>query len=207
MEALIMKNENIYYYSIAKGELREKAIDLHHKRYQELGFYTRNQIDPYEQLSEYFIAHSSQNNEVVGVSRLIHTKMNDLPTIQNFNIYDLEKIRLQQLDKSCYAEISAFTKMQNHDVGMGLIKLIFQHSFYQGLTHLVCCVDERVYNYLHRMFKFPFKVIGEAKVYLGSNTIPCVLDLSDGLATVKERRPQLYEYLLDYETITAEVSL
>ncbi len=109
---------------------------------------------------------------------------------------------------SCYAEFSAFTKLQNHDVGMGLIKILIHYSGEKGISHWVCCLDQRVYNYMHRMFKFPFRVIGDSKVYLGSTSIPCMLNISECLSTLKELRPKLYDYLVDYEVaqLKAEVS-
>lgn len=194
-----------YKYSLAKGELRVKAIELHHKRYEEVGYFSKNETDHYEKYAEYFVVQTENLDEVVGITRLIYTKLEELPTMKNFQIYDIERARMQQLDKSRYAEISAFTKMQQHDVGLGLIRMMFQYSFSHGLTHLVCCVDERVYRYMVRAFNFPYKVIGEPKVYLGSTTIPCVINLAEGIASLKESRPKLYEYLVDYEASIIEV--
>lgn len=207
-----MKSENNYSYSLAKGNLREEAIRLHHQRYMEVGFFSQNEMDPYEGVSEYFVAQTEDLDSVVGVTRLIFDKIDELPTITNFKIYDIERARLNQLTKGQFAEFSAFTKMQNHDVGMGLIKSVLEYSSNQNMTHWVCCLDQRVYNYIHRMFKFPFRVVGESKVYLGSTTIPCSLNLSECLSTLKELRPALYDYLVDFEvestsTFSAEVSL
>jgi N-acyl-L-homoserine lactone synthetase len=129
---------------------------------------------------------------------LIFEKIDELPTMKNFKIYDIERARMNQLDKNCFAEFSAFTKLQNHDVGMGLIKSVLEYSFQHNLTHWVCCLDQRVYNYMHRMFKFPFRVVGETQVYLGSTTIPCILNLAECLSTLKELRPALYDYLVDF---------
>lgn len=197
-------NTVIYHYSVAKEALRHKAIQLHHARYQEVGFFKKNEYDPYEKKSEYFIARNE--HDVVGVTRLIFSDLNDLPTLKNFHIYDIERSRIQQLDPEKYAEISAFTKKQQHDVGMGLIKTALQYSIERGITHWICCLDQRVYNYMHRMFKFPFKVIGDAKVYLGSTSIPCVLHLSDCLSTLKQQRPELCDYLCDFVPAPLEVS-
>jgi N-acyl-L-homoserine lactone synthetase len=202
-----MKSQLNYAYDVAQGRLREKAIKLHHQRYEEVGFFNKNELDPYEANSEYFVAQTEIFDQVVGVTRLIMDKYYELPTIKYFNIYDIERARIKLIDTARIAEISAFTKMQAHDVGLGLIKSVIAYSYQHGLTHWVCCIDERVYNYMLRMFKFPFKVIGESKVYLGSISIPCLLDIEQCLSTLKELRPALYDYFVAFELPQVEVSL
>lgn len=199
-----MKTETNYVYNLAKGSLREEAVQLHHQRYEEVGFFNKNEVDPYEEISEYFVAQAHMINQVVGVTRLILDKPQELPTMKLFNIYDIERARMKLIDPSKIAEISAFTKMQAHDVGLGLIKSVIVYSYEHGLSHWVCCIDERVYNYMLRMFKFPFKVIGESKVYLGSISIPCILDIRECLTTLKELRPSLYDYFVSFDLPDSE---
>ncbi len=191
-----MGNGMDYVYSVAQGKLKEKAIQLHFQRYLEVGFFKKGETDPYETSSLYFTVQPDDSKEVVGVTRLIFNKLEDLPTIKNFNIYDIEKARIDQLDKSRYAELSAFTKMPAHDVGLGLIRIALQYSLEIGMSLWVCCVDERVYNYMNRIFKDPFRIIGEPQVYLGSMTIPCVMNLEEILINLKSVRLPMYEYLM-----------
>ncbi|MHA6482422.1 N-acyl amino acid synthase FeeM domain-containing protein [Paenibacillus sp. strain BS8-2] len=200
-----MKNDSSYSFRVAQGELRKQAITLHVERYLEVGFFRNEEVDPYQDNAVYFTAASKETDDVVGVTRLIFEKLEKLPTVANFNIYDLEKARLQALDSHRYAELSAFTKLPAHDVALGLIKTVFQYSEQVGITHWICCVDERVYNYMNRVFRFPFRMIGEPKVYLGSNSIPCVLILSDILETIKAERAPLYEYFIERQTRYLEV--
>ncbi|SDW20803.1 hypothetical protein [Paenibacillus sp. CF384] len=200
-----MKTSTQYFYSVARGKQREKAIKLHVERYVEVGFFKKNEKDPYQANSTYFTSQSVETEEVVGVTRLIFEKLDELPTLQNFRIFDIERIKLQQLEVIRYAELSAFTKLPAHDVALGLLKTALQYSLQIGITHWVCCVDERVYNYMNRIFKFPFRLIGDSRVYLGSTTIPCVLVLDDVLNTVREARPALYDYLVEQETRYLEV--
>lgn len=194
-----------YFFHEASGALRDKAIELHHQRYQEVGFFRKDEEDPYEANSTYFVAESSIDQRIVGVTRLIFEKLEELPTMKYFSVYDLEKAKLLQLDNNRYAEISAFTKLPQHDVGMSLIRTVLQYSQAVGVTHWICCIDERVYNYMHRMFKFPFKVIGSPKIYLGSTSIPCLLNLAECLSTLKIHRPTLYHYLTEQAYQTLEV--
>ncbi|CQR47424.1 hypothetical protein BN1058_01736 [Paraliobacillus sp. PM-2] len=188
-----------YCFGSAEGVLRKDAIALHHQRYQEVGFFKRNEQDPYEGCSTYFVAQTTDLKQIVGVTRLVFLNVNELPTIKHFDIFDIEMLKLSRMDDNKYAEISAFTKMPKHDVGLGLIKTVLKYSFNKDITHWVCCIDERVYNYMHRMFKFPFEVIGEPNVYLGSKTIPCLLNLAECLAILKEKRRVLYDYFVENE--------
>jgi N-acyl-L-homoserine lactone synthetase len=194
-----------YNYHEACGIERERAIRLHHQRYQEVGFFRKDEKDPYEPNSNYFVAESMMDNTIVGVTRLIFEKLEELPTMKYFSLYDLEKAKLMQLDRNQYAEISAFTKLPQHDVGIGLIRTVLQYSRHTGISHWICCIDERVYNYMHRMFKFPFKVVGAPKLYLGSTSIPCVLNLTECLNTLEVYRPILYNYLSENSYKTNEV--
>lgn len=201
-----MKTDHLYTYSIARGKLREQAIRLHIERYTEVGFFKREELDPHQDSSVYFAAQAVDGDAVVGVTRVIPGKLDQLPTLANFTIYDLERAKLAQLDPQRYVELSAFTKMPAHDVALGLIKTVFQYSEQVGITHWICCVDERVFNYMNRVFKFPFKVIGEPKVYMGSVSIPSVLVLDEILATIKVERAPLYNYFIERQSRYLEVA-
>lgn len=193
------------FFEAVSGKMREQAVQLHHQRYQEVGFFSPNELDPYEPYSQYFVAQSIEEGRTVGVTRLILNKLEELPTMKYFSIYDIEKVKLQQLERHRYAEISAFTKMPQHDVALGLIRSVLHYSIENGLTHWICCLDERVYNYMHRMFRFPFRIVGTPTVYLGSKSIPCVLNLAECLSSLAEHRPNLFEYITKWKTTSQEV--
>jgi len=201
-----METSKTYHFGIAANHIRENAIALHRKRYSEVGFLKKDEQDPYEKDSLYFVAQDNTSNEIVGVTRLIFKELTDLPTFEHFSIYDIDLIRLQKLDKHRFAEVSAFTKMPQHEVGMEIIQTVFQYSLQQGITHWICCIDERVYKYLNRVFGSVFKVIGEPKVYLGSVTIPCVLDIPSSTPIFKQTRPKLYDFLFKDKKQIMEVS-
>ncbi|GEK91653.1 N-acyl amino acid synthase FeeM domain-containing protein [Alkalibacterium kapii] len=200
-----MENEKDYQFKKVSGIESTRAVALHHERYQEVGFLKKDDKDPYIDHSTYFVVETVEKKEVVGVTRLIFMPLDELPTMKHFNIFEIEKLKLAGLKKNKYAEISAFTKMPKHDVGLGLIRTVLNYSLHKGLTHWVCCIDERVYRYMHRIFKFPFEIIGEPNVYLGSKTIPCVLNLSECLSILKEKRRTLYDYLIQDEEKIMEV--
>lgn len=189
------KNDSLYSYQLASNELRDKAIELHLTRYIDVGFLKKGEQDPYQEESVYFAAVCKADNAVVGVNRLIFRPMDELPAMREFAIYDIEKLKLKQLDSHRYAEMSALTKLPNHDCTLGMLRTTLQYSLERKMTHLFCSLDERVHKFMIRMFHFPFHQIGEPKVYLGSNTIPCILDLVELAQVLKESKRKLYEYL------------
>lgn len=189
------KNIDNYSYFIAINQLREEAIQFHTERYIEVGFFRKDDVDPYQADSTYFVATSNEDQKVVGVSRLISKRMAELPTMKEFKIYDIEKAKLKKIENQKYAEMSALTKLPRHDCTLGILRTSLQYSLKINTNYWFCSLDERVHKYMCRMFKFPFKQIGEPQVYLGSKTIPCILDLIETRQVLKESKFRLYEYL------------
>ncbi|MFC0472447.1 hypothetical protein ACFFHM_18655 [Halalkalibacter kiskunsagensis] len=189
-------NKNSYVYSKANGLLKMEAKALHYKRYIELGFFHRNEIDNYDEESIYFIAQTNDQKKVVGVTRLIRKQLDQLPTIRNFIIYDAELELLKKVETACLVEVSAFTKVPRHNVGLGLIRTIMQYSLENQIEVWICCVDQRVFRYINRLFDYPFQIIGEPKIYLGSNSMPCMFPIKDGLQHIKEKKYQMYKFLM-----------
>jgi N-acyl-L-homoserine lactone synthetase len=186
-----------YEYGVAKGGIREKAILLHHQRYKEVGYFNSNEHDPYESQSVYFIAKIAHTDQVIGVIRLIFAELQKLPTVEYFQIYDLEKAKLSLLEPFSFAEISAFTKLPQHEVSMGLLREVYRYSIIHDIKQWICCMDEKVFHYMRRIFKFPFKEIGQPHVYLGSVTIPSSIDIQDCKQQVSKHKPKLYSYFTD----------
>lgn len=197
------KSVNQYTYHVARNELREQAIEFHLQRYMEVGFLKSGEKDTYQEDSIYFAAVYKEENKVVGVNRLILKPMDHLPTLKEFTIYELEREKLKQLEMYPYAEMSALTKAPNHDCTLGMLRMTLQYSLNNEIYYWFCSLDHRVHKYMKRMFNFPFIQIGKPKVYLGSNTIPCILDLKETAEVLKETRIKLHEYL--YSPIPKEV--
>ncbi|MBU9721958.1 MULTISPECIES: N-acyl amino acid synthase FeeM domain-containing protein [Bacillaceae] len=194
-----MKKSNFQYqyqFGIASNQVRKEAVALHRARYQDVGFLKDDEEDPYENDSVYFVAQEMTRNQVVGVTRLIFLPVEKLPTFTNFNIYNKDYTKLIMLEPGSYAEMSAFTKMKNHDVGVFLLASIYQYSYQHGITHWFANIDERVYRYLNRVFSEIFKEIGNRRVYMGSVSVPCVVDLENAMIQMKERRPKIHELFL-----------
>ena len=200
------KNVNDYNFHVASNQLLQKAIQLHYDRYVEVGFFQKGESDPYQDVSTYFAAVYTEDESVVGVSRLIFKPMDELPAMKEFEIYDIDRARLKQWDRDRvrYAEMSALTKLPGHECTLGVLRTALQYSLERGTYQWFCSLDERVHNYMKRMFGFPFRIIGEPRVYLGSKTIPCTLDLLETREVLKEKRYKLFDYL--YTSTPMEVT-
>lgn len=68
----------------------------------------------------------------------------------------------------------------------------YQRAKRSRMTGIVMAADRRLFRLLSRML--PFRQIGEAKFYEGSETIPAFLDLEEAKATLAEKNPQLLKF-------------
>ena len=103
--------------------------------------------------------------------------------------------------------MSAFTKLPKHEVGLHLIRTTLRYSYQNGITHWVACIDERVYRYLNRVFGSIFKGIGIPKEYLGSISVPCIVDIPLAMEQIKIQRPRLFRFLNEANDQIMEVSI
>lgn len=170
--------EDAYTYGVARDqETKTQAVELHRRRYAELGYLNDQSFDPYEEKSVYFAAVDKESQNVVGVNRLVFDELDELPTLKHFDIsHDLRR-RFRQLPSGSYAEMGAFTKDRGHSVTLGILKSAFRNSLNSGVRYWFCCLDSRVYRLLEKLLGVTFDVIGATKYYQGPETIPCYIDL------------------------------
>ena len=58
------------------------------------------------------------------------------------------------------------------------------------MTHLLCCIDERLFGTFQLFLGLPLRVIGKAQPFYGSTKIPCVTLVSECLAQLRRHAPQ-----------------
>ncbi|HYO53378.1 hypothetical protein [Archangium sp.] len=192
-----MKRDNASYRFIqAEGELRRRAVALHRQRYMEVGFMPRDFQDPYEKGSIYFVAQHLEHQQVVGVCRLVLQELRTLPTYTHFELFEHERRALDQLKPGTYTELGALTKLPHHpDVTPGLIATTLGHASAREMTHLLCCIDQQLFQSLRMFLDIPFQVIGKDRMFYGSIKIPCVVNISETLERLKARKPQAFQQL------------
>jgi hypothetical protein len=187
-----MQLDNASYRFIpAEAELRSQAIALHRQRYMDIGFMPRDFQDPYEERALYFVAWRTEQQQVIGVCRLLRQELRTLPTCAHFALFPHEREALEHLKPGTYTELGALAKLPDHpDVTPGLVAAALTHASAQRMTHLLCCIDQRLFHTLRTHLALPFRIIGEERLFHGSIKIPCALSISETLERLAASRPR-----------------
>lgn len=160
----------------------------------ELGWIDAQETTIPEEMDEYdamqttaFIAFDENGTEV-GTARVIHQGDIPLPIERHFNLYPEELIHARHGRIQVFAEASRFIVPKHdffkpHEVSIPLAHHVIEYCKGEGCSHLLCSMDYRFYRLL-RMKGFPFEQIGDIEFYMGSDTVPCILSLTDPSARV-----------------------
>ncbi|HYO69078.1 MAG TPA: hypothetical protein VEU33_23660 [Archangium sp.] len=197
-----MKRDTAAYRFIqAEGELRRSAIALHRQRYMEVGFMPPDFQDPCEKGSRYFVALHEANQQPIhqqpiGVCRLVLQELRTLPTYHHFELFEHERRGLELLTPGTYAELGALTKLLGHSgVTPGLLATALAHAATLGMSQVICCSDQRLFQSVRAHLGLTPRVIGRERLFYGSIKIPCVLDISETLGQLTAHTPQVLEQL------------
>lgn len=197
-----------YRFIQAEGELRTSAMALHRQRYLEVGFMPRDLQDPYEKDSRYFVAQHEGTQQVVGVCRLVLQELRTLPTYAHFELFEHERRGLEQWKPGTYAELGALTKRPPHTgVTPGLIATAMAHAASRGMSQVLCCIDQRLFQSVRTHLGIPLRVIGRERLFYGSLKIPCVVSSSGTLEVLRVRKPHVLPPLALQPTAREGVSL
>lgn len=165
------------------------ARRLQGRRYLDAGFVDRLRSDgtiddPYLRISDWFGVADAERSTVVGVSRLIRCTPFGLPALDEFDISATGMKMLDGIAPDQVAEVSALAVARGYgairggEVAKALYRAMYQYSLLEAkYTHWVAAIDVRVRRHLVRSHGFLFEEIGESRMYLGSETVPVLLDL------------------------------
>lgn len=165
------------------------ARRLQGRRYLDAGFVDRLRSDgtiedPYLRISDWFGVADAEGRTVVGVARLIRHTPFGLPAIDEFDISAAGTQMLESINAERIAEVSALAVARGYgairggEVAKALYRAMYQYSLLEAkYTHWVAAIDSRVKRHLVRSHGFLFEEIGESRMYLGSETVPVLLDL------------------------------
>lgn len=180
---------------------------LHAQRYLEAGFVDRLDEgglinDPWVTVSTYLGAFDA-TDRIVGVVRLIPSTVRGLPVTDDFELSDAGRRQLADVPQHALAEISALavrsgqTAARSGYVAGALYRAAVQHSVVVcGHTHWVAALDVRVKRHLIRRHGFLFEDLGPSRRYLGSETVPAVLDLLGQVRHFALTAPEQNKYFL-----------
>lgn len=192
----VKRDTAAYRFIQAEGELRRSAIRLHRQRYMEVGFMPPDFQDPYERDSRYFVARHEETQQAVGVCRLVLQELRTLPTYHHFELFEHERRSLERWTPGTYAELGALTKLPGHSgVTPGLLATALAHAAHLGMSQVLCCSDQRLFQSVRAHLGLSPRVIGRERLFYGSIKIPCVLVISECLEQLMAHKPQVLQQL------------
>lgn len=164
-----------------------RARRLHGARYLDAGFVATLDAggvidDEFVELSDYFAAFD-ESGAIVGTFRLIPAAKAQLPILTDFEL-DAEAAELFAfLEPWALAEMSALavarsSRARGGEVARELYRAVFHHSLVvAGYSHVAAVMDVRVARHIARLHGSHFTPVGPSRHYMGSPTVPMVLDL------------------------------
>jgi len=175
-----------FLYKVAEGNEIRKAQEFQHDGYLRIGYIdkpnpTRFIEDPYQKYSAYIIALKSENGvigngELVGVIRQIHHSSLGFPVINDFKLYPEAKARLESIDPQTIVELGGLYTEPGCNVAKDLYSYAWQRSKLLGHRHWLAAIDLRLFKIFRKRLLFQFNQIGYEKFYLGSITVPAMMD-------------------------------
>ncbi|MCX6808173.1 MAG: hypothetical protein NTW50_00705 [Candidatus Berkelbacteria bacterium] len=189
-----------FLFGIAEGSEIIPARILHHDRYLKAGYISTPSPsgmieDEYVSNSIYFTCIESATSKTVGVIRLIfRTLPSNFPCLSEFNLYSEDRQIISSLDLSTTVEIGSLAEHPGYKIAEGLYRFTWQYSKWQFLSYWFGSIDSRLLKYYLRR-GFPWKIIGEPRVYMGSETTPVMLDLAVLPNSLSQKSPRLFDYM------------
>jgi len=185
----------------------DAARRLQAERYVAYGYVDRLSAagvidDPWASSAVYFGVRAD-DGRFVGVSRLIPAaSCEQLPVAGAFEFNNPWADRLRAFEPSLVAEPSALTVCPTAwgSDGLGTVDALMgamsTYSLAFGQRFWVAAIDARVLRMLRRRHGFRFETIGASRDYLGSLTVPVVLDLHDQVRAYDRQEPDKNEHFL-----------
>jgi len=194
---------NILYKKAETEEEIFLARRLHHDGYLRVGYIskptpTRTIDDGYHKFSDYIIAvylngsnENARSGEVVGVIRAVKNSPLGFPVLNEFKIYLPFREWLRNVDKNRIIEVGALFTKPGYSVARGLYRAMWQYSKARGDKYWLAAIDKRLFRVFTQRAHFYFDQIGLERLYLGSITIPAVLDCRKQKVLMYQHAPEL----------------
>jgi hypothetical protein len=138
----------------------------------------------------------------IGSARLIIAdKEHPLPMVsaQEIQIWPKYQVAVKEVK----VEMSQLAKTKNSNTGtlLGLLRISKMYSETQNVENWVATIDEKVFKLLQRMC-FDVKQVGDPVDYLGSISIPTIINIKNSIESVaKNSSPELAKFLDGEENV------
>jgi hypothetical protein len=195
---------NVLYKKAETAEEILLARRLHHDGYLRVGYISKPTPtgtidDGYHKFSDHLIAiclnntnHSApKRGEIVGVIRAVKYSQLGFPVINEFKLYPEVKKLLEVVDMNYVIEVGALFAKPGYFVAKGLYRAIWQYSKIRGDRYWLAAIDKRLFNIFIKRYHFYFDQIGPEKFYLGSVSVPAILDCRRQKILMYQNAPEL----------------
>jgi len=196
---------NSFIFYIAKNKedlndlfkLRYKVFCLE-KKYLDYKKYPNGlETDIYDKYAVHFVARDKKDYTLAGGIRLIKHSNFGFPMEKSFSF----DIGGKKLINEKIVEVSRLIVMPKyrkknigkHSVLMGLLKSAYHYSKRNNYEYWVAAIDYYVFNLLKK-FGFTFEILGRSKKYMGSESIPVLIDIKNEVQWLKVINHGLYKF-------------
>lgn len=156
----------------------------------------RDEYDDRQALS--FLA-LDNDGQPAGTARLLLPGPIPLPIERHFELVGRASIEDAHGRLAYAAEVSRFIvpphpRYRRHEITHALCMALLGTLLGMGASHAYISADHRFFRLLV-MLGFPFAAIGASREYLGSPTVPGIVNLPDLAERLRREKPALYELL------------
>lgn len=148
--------------------------------------------DPWVPYSDYFVACSEADDQIVGTARIIRPSVRGFPAVDRFKLLPEVYGTFEHLDPNLCMEISALATcrrgMQNTAIATALYARLARESVSTRKAYVFAVMDARLLRIMRRWFLLPFEPIGEPVDYMGEITTPVAVYMPRVLEIYKEQQ-------------------
>lgn len=217
-----------YYQKILKTDARINDVyKLRYKVYcDEWGFEKPEdhpggvEIDEFDEFSSHFAVIRTDNNELIGTTRVIFSSEKGFPLeshsvidsgafegINRNNIGEVSRLAVskdyrkrfvdkvmfefKEYDEEYEKQVSAERRKLDQEIVLNLYSCIYRECLDKDLTHLIAVMADGLYLILKRI-GIIFNSIGPSVDYHGPRT-PYICCIGDSIQNIKKKRPEIYE--------------
>lgn len=147
--------------------------------------------DCYDGQSAHICVREAATGNLIGYCRMIAGEPYPLPIVQLYP--ELKRLVGAGVEVSRFSVRNRFRGKLNVQEMAPLFLLareMLAWSHRQGIHQWYCLIDERFQNLCERFFKMEFRILGEPEFYMGSPSVPCIIDLSESFRK-SLRKPEL----------------
>ncbi|USN53792.1 MAG: GNAT family N-acetyltransferase [Candidatus Nomurabacteria bacterium] len=157
----------------------------------------RSEKDEYDDCSIHFIAINKKTKNVVGTIRLIKRTNRNLPIEHDFGISlngSISSKKVVEISRLAVDKKFRKSSLKHPSIMLGLLKACYRYAEENGIAMFVAAIDQNVYNMLKK-FRFSFNLLGEPKHYMGSISVPVLIDIEKESQWLKIVNPGLWTFL------------